>query len=130
MEESYSKLAALRSQPMPGQGPGVSYGQKFGSFFEEMSSLTSPLLTLSAFEASLIRTLFPIAPYLIKVINLNQEDLDLIETSQDKTTKDDDDNSGEDNTERRREKSESDSEEALIAQTPTKLPALVPVNYL
>jgi len=82
MEEAFNKLMALQSQPMSsvgGTGASTLYGERFDSFFKEMKSLTASGWTLPNFEASLIATLFPIAPHLIKLINLQAEDIERLE---------------------------------------------------
>eukprot|EP01124_Arcella_intermedia_P013793 TRINITY_DN20183_c0_g1_i1.p1 TRINITY_DN20183_c0_g1~~TRINITY_DN20183_c0_g1_i1.p1 ORF type:complete len:1167 (+),score=237.14 TRINITY_DN20183_c0_g1_i1:254-3502(+) len=66
LETAYSSLLSLKDQ------------QKFHNyahFFEEMKDINSALMTMPKFETTLVKTLYPIAPYLVKIIDLNEDDL-------------------------------------------------------
>jgi len=67
MDKAFESLMSLHDQP--------KYSH-FSNFFKEMQSLTSSFMTLPNFESSLVRTLLPIAPYMVKIINLNEDDLE------------------------------------------------------
>jgi len=74
-------LNVIASQPISGSST-LTFIDKYPKFFQEMKSINSSFFGLATFEVTLTSTLFPIAPHIIKLIKMSEEDIEKLSQSE------------------------------------------------
>jgi len=74
-------LNVLANQPVS-SNTALTFNEKYPKFFQEMKSINSSFFGLASFEVALMSTLFPIAPHIIKLIKMSEEDTEKLAQSE------------------------------------------------